>query len=171
MSTIEKCFLNSGFSMLFNPTSDTLQSETSDLSVVPASVVASVVHELDADDYPLSIHKLSFELFDCELKDLIEVDAMFDTCDNDMSKWDKTANELLKTESSDDEGEIENGDRDVDPTVCPPITINDASDCLERLSEFAFQQGNDMMCNFVMSMEDLMVNMRTSKTVKVESYL
>ena len=56
MSTIEKWFLNSGFSMC-NTTSDILQSETSDSSVVPASVV---------DELMITPCRfiLSFELFD-----------------------------------------------------------------------------------------------------------
>ena len=42
---------------------------------------------VDDDDFPLSVVKLARELFDCEVKELIDIDSNIKTCDIDMSKW------------------------------------------------------------------------------------
>lgn len=78
ISTIEKCFTRCGFNNKAPESQDT-------------------PFEVFVDELPLALHKMAREVFDCDIQDLINIDAHFDTCNNDMSDWDKPASELMET--------------------------------------------------------------------------
>ena len=62
----------------------------------------TVKMNVDEDDFSLSVVKLARELFDCEVKELIDIDSNIKTCDIDMSEWDKNANDIIEHECVDD---------------------------------------------------------------------
>jgi hypothetical protein len=74
-STIEKCFKMCGFDK-------------------------DAIEEFDIDDeydnIPLSILKLSRDVFDCDFKELVTIDKQLMTCNSDMTNWDRPATELIE---------------------------------------------------------------------------
>ena len=150
-STIHKCFNVAGFSVLASDSeSDSESSALSDLHI-------------DEDNFPLAVVKMARELFDCEVSDLVNIDAMFATCDNDMSEWDKPASKLLEdtcntTETLEDE-EPTNDSVNV-------VSMDDASDCIDKLRSFALQIGNNDMFRCVMDFDDLLVGMQVATTTQ-----
>jgi hypothetical protein len=46
------------------------------------------------DELPLSILKLTKDIFDCEFKELVDIDRDIHTTENDMRDSDRPANEI-----------------------------------------------------------------------------
>ena len=80
--TIQRCFAKCGFTE----------------SSVSGSVNTEVTFEEEdsKDDYPLSVLKMSTELFGCQFQELLDRDRAFHTCDNNLMEWDRPASEILR---------------------------------------------------------------------------
>ncbi|KAH3790823.1 hypothetical protein DPMN_169031 [Dreissena polymorpha] len=93
--TIVKCFGKCGF------TTEMLSSGSS--QSVEVEVVESDTDD-DDDDCPLAVLKMAMDLYDCEFRDLVDIDKAVHICDNNMTNWDRDASEILndiKGESTD----------------------------------------------------------------------
>ena len=150
-STIQKCFKLAGF----------CESESNEPSESSSASDTSGFNFLDVDELPLSLVKMAKELFDCEIKDLVDIDT---TCDTDMSVWDQNATELLDHDQDNDCNDDD--DEQFSDTVVPTFCMNDAMDCLSKVREFALQIGNESMFKCVNDFDELLIDMRVAKTSK-----
>ncbi|KAH3736436.1 hypothetical protein DPMN_042999 [Dreissena polymorpha] len=82
--TIVKCFGKCGF------TAEVLSSGLS--QSIEVEVLESDTD--DDDDCPLAVVKMARDLFDCEFRDLVDIDKAVHTCDNKMTNWEKDASEI-----------------------------------------------------------------------------
>ena len=104
------------------------------------------------------------DIFDCEIKDLVDIERNFTTCDIDMRVWDQNATELLDHDQDNDCNDDD--DEQFSDTVVPTFCMNDAMDCLSKLREFALQIGNESMFKCVNDFHELLIDMRVAKTSK-----
>ena len=68
------------------------------------SVVDDDIDE-DDDNVPLSMIRLARQLFDCEFRDLSQIDIDVLTCDTNEVDWDKSASELIKENVCNDDSD------------------------------------------------------------------
>ena len=97
--TFQKCFAKAGMT-------------PSDCRGI-ADTESSMEDEEIANDLPLSVHRLSKDLFDCEFTDLLAINRDFPTC-ADQFDWDWSAPEMMKqlSEKSDDDDNDDDGTLD-----------------------------------------------------------
>ncbi|XP_053392576.1 tigger transposable element-derived protein 6-like [Mercenaria mercenaria] len=83
--TVIKCFKKCGFGVDSALPVDSTSSEND----------SSDDGDLD-DDFPLAVLKMAQELFGCDMPELIKIDQDFATCDNNMTDWDRPAQEIMR---------------------------------------------------------------------------
>jgi hypothetical protein len=94
-STIVKCFRNCGFI-----NSDCTKGSKADDHEADSS------DDADEDDVPLAVLQLSRDIFGCEFKELVQIDANMKTC-ADGQDWDKCTLDIIKDISEEKEEEVE----------------------------------------------------------------
>lgn len=155
--TIVKCFRKCGF------TAEVLSSG------LPQSVEVEVLESDtdDDDDCPLAVLKMARDLFDCEFRDLVEIDKAVHTCDNSMTNWERDASEILNdiNGESTDCGSVET-EEDEDTSEPKHVTLSQVAEYLSGLKDFALCKGQGSMLDYVMHIEDLFVEMRVAASDK-----
>lgn len=139
--TIVKCFEHAGFfSQQTQPTVE-LNSEDSEAD--------------DDDDIPLQLHVLARQLFDCDIKELINIDRELCTCDSEQRDWNKPASELLKEDCENNKSDDDDENDDVtlikDSEVC---SVKDCVEFVEKMREFASFHGDMGLLQSVMDLSD-----------------
>lgn len=104
-NTIVKSFMKCGFNMECISTSGRKDYVTS---------------ELDQEyKYPPELHKMSLELFNCYITEVTTIDEQFVTCGNEMTEWDRPAQEILSCPNT--TGHAFNTDYRVSSSVNPDL--------------------------------------------------
>lgn len=146
-STISKCFEKAGF--IF-PTDEPNTYNTDD----------EEDEEDEDDDIPLSVLKLSNELFGCDFSDLMQLDQEINICDTNTIDWNVSAQQILNMEKESDE-DISDDPGDEDP--CVP-SISDAHIYLENMKTFAQHQGHASLLEHVMISCDIVNSISVTKS-------
>ena len=124
--TITKCFNKCGFIESSSANSESTDDDDS------------------LDDLPLSVFKLTKDIFGCDFKELLKIDREVVTCDSDLyTDWDKPAKEILAEkaqESDEDEGETE----EETTQMC---TLTEAQDYIQRIKKLAAHLGDSDLLN------------------------
>lgn len=113
-TTIQKCFANSGFKFQTEP-EEPLPADTE---------AANTDYDDEYDDIPLSVLKLSKDIFDCDFKELVAIYQEWSTCDNEMACWERPASELLEEKRADPESDSSDKyeeTNDADSKVCSTL--------------------------------------------------
>ncbi|XP_062566571.1 tigger transposable element-derived protein 4-like [Saccostrea cucullata] len=139
-STIEKCFLKAGF------ISDTSQELTQELH-------AESCDDLDDDDIPLAVLKLSMDLFGCEFNELKEIDETLATCDNAEIDWTKPAHDLLS--DINEQGETDDESEEEDMILSQFPNNKELLDCVNKIKTFSVHRGCSKLLKNVFQMEEL----------------
>ena len=151
-STIQRCFARCGFSL-----------ETSTQNQAPDS------SEIDEDDIPLAVLRMSKELFGHEFTELAKTDSHIQTSDTTVIEWDKpgSAKEILRcmheerddaVSDVDEEGEVEQ--------KTPVCSLMDAEDYVSKLKQFAATVGECGILSKVMELEEMFVVTRVNAASK-----
>ena len=146
-STVQKCFARCGFSAV------------------------EIMDEDDGlDDVPLSVLKLSKEVFGVQFSELMKIDSELMTHSSEMPiDWSKPAGEILHS-SEDKEDPSEEGDcdksQDEDRKVC---TLSTALHHLEELKAFVTKNGKCTAFESLMDVEEDLINMVVHGAVKQTS--
>lgn len=139
--TINKCFKRCGF----------LRVETDGVTTSNGASTSDDDDNED-DDVPLVMHILAKQLFDCELRELVNIDREFVTCDTDMSDCDRCATDILKDatpiEDSDDDDDETQQEEDV-----PSVDLNRACEMSSQLQSWALSKGHSDVLNWVMKLQ------------------
>ena len=168
VETIQKCFAISGFNMNSDG-DDSVTAENVSADSESGSEASASSNDFfnEEDNFPLAVHRMAHELFDCEFCELLQLDDNFVTCDSDMSRWDKSAKELLQDESHEaqaDESDDDSGSQE--ESIDSIISVNEVSESIAKLRKFALQKGQNKLFDCVMNMDDLIVEFRMQDTVK-----
>lgn len=133
-NTITKCFEKTGFSF---PAGGGEQVTDGDDNIND-----------EDDDIPLSIQKLTNDLFGFELSNLVKLDQEVNTFDNNTTDWDFPVQHILENEVSD---ECMDDPDDEEQCISDIPTISDAYSFLDKLKVFAQHKGNAYLLENVMS--------------------
>ena len=154
-STVVKCFNKCVF--------DTLKTGSDSVEV----------EEEDAEDnVPLSVLKLSKELFGCEFSELAELEKNIPTCDTNQINWDLPATELLN-EREDCDSDDNDGDSQNDSETEKVYSVSEAFCYIDSLKAFACSSGNSKMLDCVMELSALATEMRvecSSRQTKISDF-
>ncbi len=151
--TITKCFKRCGF---LSVESDSATASDGAMASDGATASDGAVVD-DDDDMPLVMHMLAKTLFDCDLRDIVNMDREFATCDTDMSDWDRCARDIINEsthvdsthDDSDDEAQQE---RDVaDSGDCD---LNGACERSLQLQSWALTNGHSDVLDICMKLQD-----------------
>jgi hypothetical protein len=143
--TIVKCFAKCGFTPECVSVSE--DDEDSDIE----------------DDTPIAVLHLALDLFDCNFRELVAIDREFATCDNNMMQWDQSAVDIIKEITTEKENASESED-DIEEPNPSVVTVNEVSECLSKLRQFALMKNQSPMLDMVMNFEDMFVKMRVEAT-------
>uniref|UniRef100_A0A8W8I2G5 HTH CENPB-type domain-containing protein n=1 Tax=Magallana gigas TaxID=29159 RepID=A0A8W8I2G5_MAGGI len=109
-STIVKCFKRCGFVDMQNENLPTTEVDVND---------GGDDDEDEDDDVPLAVLQLSRELFGCEFRELVKMDADMETCDNQERDWDKPASEIIEEmNEKEDEDYEEEESEECESVIC-----------------------------------------------------
>ncbi|KAJ8298086.1 hypothetical protein KUTeg_024617 [Tegillarca granosa] len=140
-STIVKCFNKCGFMVntyALSHVSDDNKEENDDNE--------------DDDNVPLSVLKMSRELFDRDFRELIAIDFQAKTCYETTTDWCKPVSELL---NKDDHIEDENEDDQIDEHEQEKIiSISESQHMILKLRKFAIKSEKTSILNKVMEIND-----------------
>ena len=172
VSTIQKCFARCGFAMTMFP---------SDCPVVSASEKTDDKidedSDIDEDDVPLAVLKMSNELFGISFSDLVEMDKCAPVCETETSgiDWEENAADILKSLKSSENVDENDEDDVLDTGACADetVTMDEACDMVEKLKRFALTMGQDKMLTNIMELQELFVAGRCevhSKQTKIEDF-
>lgn len=151
-STISKCFDKCGFNKVRIET-DENASDDIDENVD------------DDDDVPLSVLKLSKELFGCEFSELANIERNIPTCDTNQIDWDRHATELLNLDDKSDDDD-ENSDSETVVEEASVCSVSEAFSYIDSLKDFACASGNSKMLDCVMELSALATGMRVQCSTK-----
>ncbi|XP_052215921.1 tigger transposable element-derived protein 6-like [Dreissena polymorpha] len=152
--TISKCFGKCGLIPDFLTTGD------------HATVVSDTDFEPE-DDLPLSMLRVSKELFSCDITELDKIDNNLPTCDNNMDFWERPAPQILADLNGNTAADAAaEHDEDDDGTEAPKcVSVSEAAECLQKLRSFAVLK-NDCLLNSIMEAQDVFIKYRMDSSVK-----
>ncbi|XP_052696591.1 tigger transposable element-derived protein 4-like [Crassostrea angulata] len=109
-STIVKCFKRCGFVDMQNENLPTTEVDVND---------GGDDDEDEDDDVPLAVLQLPRELFGCEFRELVKMDADMEACDNQERDWDKPASEIIEEmNEKEDEDYEEEESEECESVIC-----------------------------------------------------
>ncbi|XP_052271459.1 tigger transposable element-derived protein 4-like [Dreissena polymorpha] len=161
VSTIQKCFARCGFAMTIEKTDDKIDEDS----------------DIDEDDVPLAVLKMSNELSGVSFSDLVEMDKCAPVCETETSgiDWEENAADILKSLKSSENVDENDEDEVLDTGACADetVTMDEACDMEEKLKRFALTMGQDKMLTNIMELQELFVASRCevhSKQTKIEDF-
>ncbi|XP_053391290.1 tigger transposable element-derived protein 4-like [Mercenaria mercenaria] len=150
ISTIVKCFAKCGFQL------NSVESE-SECTVLNDSES----DEEEDDNYPIALHVMARQLFDCDFMELLNIDKEFKTCDSEMKDWDRPATELLsemKEQVSDETSDCEDDQlQEQEDNVC---STNECLEMIEKLKKYAVAHGNENLLGTFVDAEDIITSQK-----------
>ncbi|KAH3828290.1 hypothetical protein DPMN_130243 [Dreissena polymorpha] len=138
--------------------------------VLSSGLSQSVVDEVlesdtdDDDDCPLAALKMAMYMCDCEFRDLVDIDKAVQTCDNNMSNWERDASEIVHDINGEfiDHGSFETEEEE-DTSEPKTVALAPVAEDLSGLKDFNLCKGQGlkfkMPCTLSM-IEVLCVEMR-----------
>jgi len=120
--TIPRCFAKCGF------------TESSVSGYVDTEVTFE--DEDSEDDYPLSVLKMSTELFGCQFQEL-DIDRAFHTCDNNLMECDRPASEILRDLNLTDADACDSDKEEDNQSSSEDISASDFAQYLEKMKRHA----------------------------------
>ncbi|XP_052260015.1 tigger transposable element-derived protein 4-like [Dreissena polymorpha] len=157
VSTIQKCFAICGFAMTMFPSDCPVvsASEKTDDNIYEDSV------DIDTDDVPFAVLKISNELFGVSYSGNFEIDKCAPVCETETSEvdWEENAANIMKSlKSSENVDENDEDDvLDIGAFADETVTMDEACDMVEKLKRFALTMGQDKMLTNIMELQELLV--------------
>ncbi|XP_060577655.1 tigger transposable element-derived protein 6-like [Ruditapes philippinarum] len=152
-STIVKCFGKAGFKLHLQDKSD-IEISVEKLADEPTMD--------DDDDIPLSVIKISYDLFGCSFSDLVKIDDNVNTCDSQNIDWDKNANDLVKDLFKNEENKTdEDDDGEEDCDKCNEeevLTTAEAVQMISKLKAYSLKKGNPAILKLMSEAEEKLNN-------------
>ena len=147
--TIPRCFAKCGF------------TESSVSGYVDTEVTFE--DEDSEDDYPLSVLKMSTELFGCQFQEL-DIDRAFHTCDNNLMECDRPASEILRDLNLTDTDACDSDKEEDIQSRSEGISASDFAQYLEKMKRHALCKNKPTLLNKLMDLADVFVQYRTEAT-------
>ena len=156
-STISKCFRKCGFS-----------------DTAPMATDSVCDSDDEDDDFPIHLHVLARQLFDCDLQQLIDIDKAFVTCDSAACDWNRPASELLEEMRGGGENDDQDCEEEIVENVSEPVcSIIECSEYIGKLKNFARVHGKASMLESVIDIDELLNKMKmeiSKKQTKISDF-
>ena len=160
-STIQRCFKKCGLSADLFVSGNGLVSDSGQCDV-------------DEDEVPLSVLKMSKELFGVEFQELLNIDhsaPVCGTCDSESTmNWSNDAQTLLESLRGPSVEQVNEDNSDDDDDNCVNdtnlVSAVEAGTMIEKLKTYALQCGHDKMLGNIMELQEFFIASRTELSSK-----
>lgn len=102
---------------------------------------------------------MSHELFECEFKDLVEIDKQISTCDNNMMNWDRPAHEIMNDLNSVEQESVSD-DEEEEQQSESTLSVNEIGEFFVKMRHYAVCKNQSTLLDMVMNFEDFFIQTR-----------